>query len=140
MIHANLIVPGPGEGSFRSEFAGRSWVGATSRSAKTKLILGLRGPHRTPLKVQWSLVLPGRVAADVEAYRALLQAGSGNRTDRRTLASERLVVAHSLLECRLSVAEAAAALGITPSWLARELGKGAGMQKPCACKTDFDSS
>lgn len=139
MIHANLIVPGPGEGSFRSEFEGRSWAGATSRSAKTKLILGLRGPLRKPLKVQWSLVLPSPVAADVEAYRALLQAASRNRDARRTLARERLVVAHSLLDCRLSVAEAAQALGITPGWLARELATEEVSLRPCTCGAKITS-
>ncbi len=121
-VNARLVVPRAGAGNFRAEGDGRVWIGATSRSAKTKLVLALRGQYGRELKVRWSLVLPDGVAADVQAYHNLLIEGREGGRDRMMLGDERLSVALQLLDCRLSVAEAACALEITPAWLGRQLG------------------
>jgi len=121
-VNARLIVPRAGVGNFRAEADGRAWTGATSRSAKTKLVRSLRAQFGRHLGVTWSYVLPDDVAADVRAYHNLLVEGRRGGGDRMMLGNERLGVALQLIDCRLSVAEAAYALAITPAWLGRQLG------------------
>jgi uncharacterized protein (DUF2345 family) len=119
VLEGHLVVP-EGSGTFTATAGGRSWIGATSRSAKVQAVRALRKEFGKGLKVQWSFVLPVRVAADVEAYRSLER--TSGRKERRVLVNERLVVARQLLDCRLSLVEAAQALGTHPGLLAQQLG------------------
>ena len=115
-IEATLTVVG-GRDFFRIEADGLRFSGATSRSVKTKSQRALVVRHG-PVDIRWKLVLPPGVARDVEAYRSLPSAS--NPRERRVLREERLELAHRLMaECRLAMADAARALGVTPSYLGK---------------------
>lgn len=119
MVEGCLVVP-DGPGSFTARAAGREWVGATSRSAKVQAARALRKALGT-VQIEWTLQLPVGIAADVAAYKALERGRA--RGERQGVLALRLTVARELLECRLSVLEAAKVLGIHPGKLAQKLGE-----------------
>lgn len=109
------------DGIFRARLSGcdkRTWCGMTSRSAKVRMARAVGAERGHSAGVAWSYKFPSDVAGELAEFKRRHAEGAVGFVVR----AERVRLAERLIRgCRLTMAESARVLGVSPSLLSREM-------------------